>query len=139
MIGQWLRFVVVGVFAAGVNIAARILFNAFVSFEAAVVLAYLVGLTVAFVLNRNYVFSESAGHLSAQYLKFTLVNALALAQVWLISVGLAKMVFPSIGFTWHSDTIAHVIGVASPIVTSFLAYKYFVFPRQAPTGASATK
>lgn len=143
MTAQSIRFVVVGLLAGAINVLTRILVNQVTSYEVAVFLAFPVALTVAFALNRNYVFSGSRGSPAAQYLKFALINVLALAQVWLISVGLARFLFPAMSFAWHADTVAHVIGVGSPIVTSFLAYKYFVFPQaghpmpqpmQAPSG-----
>lgn len=137
MTAQSIRFVVVGLLAGAVNVLTRILVNQIASYEVAVALAFPVALTVAFALNRNYVFGGSRGSPAAQYLKFALINLLALAQVWLISVGLARYLFPAMGFTWHADTIAHIIGVGSPIVTSFFAYKYFVFPHARPSDVSA--
>jgi putative flippase GtrA len=64
---------------------------------------------------------------SGEYARFALVNAVAFAQVWLVSVGLARLVFPAIDFTWQAETVAHVIGVVSPIVTSYIGHKHFSF------------
>lgn len=122
-----LKYVGVGLFAALVNVFARLLFNRFTSYEVAVALAFPVALTVAFVLNRSFVFDGESGDAKGQYLKFAIVNLLALAQVWLISVGLANIAFPAMNFTWNAETVAHIIGVGSPIFTSYFAYKYFVF------------
>jgi putative flippase GtrA len=127
MSNRAIGFVLVGVFAGCVNLAARALLNQFMSYELAVFLAYSIGLTCAFVMNRSYVFNVTSGAPLQQYLKFALVNLLALAQVWLISVLFMRLIFPSIGFYWNSALISHAIGVASPILTSFFAYKYFVF------------
>ena len=52
-----------------------------------------------------------------------------LLLVWLVSVGLAHYLFPALGFTWHDETIAHAIGVAIPIFTSYLGHKHFSFAR----------
>ena len=57
--------------------------------------------------------------------------SLAVAQVWIVSVGLARFVFPAIGFTWHDETVAHVIGVLVPVVTSYLGHKHFSFAARA--------
>ena len=62
--------------------------------------------------------------------RFALVNALAFVQVWLVSVGLARLVFPALGFTRHADTVAHVLGVASPVAVSYLLHKRFSFGRR---------
>jgi putative flippase GtrA len=47
--------------------------------------------------------------------------------VWIISVALARFVFPAIQFTFHADTVAHVVGVVAPVFTSYLGHKYFSF------------
>ena len=127
MSNRAIGFVLVGVFAGCVNLAARAFFNQFMSYELAVILAFPIALTWAFVMNRSYVFNVTSGAPLQQYLKFALVNLLALAQVWLISVLFMRLIFPSIGFGWNPALISHAIGVASPILTSFFAYKYFVF------------
>ncbi len=49
----------------------------------------------------------------------------------IVGVGLDRFVFPAVGFTWHAETVAHVIAVASPILTSYVAHKYFSFAEAA--------
>jgi putative flippase GtrA len=120
-------FVLAGAMAAAVNIASRILLNLAMPYEAAIVLAYLCGMTVAYVANRLWVFDPSGRAVAQEYLRFALVNAVAIAQVWLVSVGLARVIFPWIGFVWRGETVAHVIGVAVPIITSYLGHKHFTF------------
>lgn len=122
-----LGFVLVGVIAGVANAAARVLLSNFVSYEVSVALAFPIGVTIAFALNRTFVFRDISGNTRNQYMKFAIINIFALAQVWLVSVGLARWLFPAIGFTWHADLIAHTIGLASPLATSFLAYVKFVF------------
>lgn len=124
---NFVAFVLVGGFAAAVNVAAGWLFHHVISYDVAIVLAYLVAMTTAFTLNRLLVFREAAGHAHHQFARFVLVNLLALAQVWGVSVLLARMVFPAVGFTWQAETVAHAIGVCSPIWTSYLAHKHFSF------------
>lgn len=129
---QFVRFLIVGGFAATVNIGSRLIFNYFTSYEVAIVLAFIMGVTVAFTLNRLYVFDLGQRHALKQYLRFTIVNIIALFQVWIISVSLARWIFPSVGFTWHSETIAHSIGVISPVGTSYMAHKYYTFSKSVP-------
>lgn len=124
---NFILFLAIGGLAAAVNVVARILFNYVVPFEIAIVLAFPVALTVAFALNRKYVFHAEHGKSATQYARFLFVNLVALVQVWLVSVGLSQWLFPTLGFTWHPETVAHAIGVASPIVTSYLAHKHFSF------------
>ena len=124
---QFLRFVVTGGIAAGVNVLARLLLSTVMVYELAVALAYLAGMTTAFVLARRFVFAGGGGSTGGQYLRFALVNVVAFAQVWLVSVGLARCLFPLAGFTWQAQTVAHLIGVASPVVTSYFAHRHFSF------------
>lgn len=135
---QFAAFVVVGGVAALVNIVSRLLISRVMPYEAAIVVAYLCGMVTAFFLNRLFVFHAASGHeASRQFVRFTLVNIVALAQVWIVGVGLARFVLPDVGFTWHAETVAHVIAVASPILTSYLAHKYFSFAETA--GAASAK
>jgi len=124
---RFLRFVVTGGIAAGVNVGVCWLLSFVMSYEMAVALSYLAGMTTAFTLARTYVFDGEGGRATMQYSRFALVNAVAFAQVWLVSVGLARGLFPAIGYTFHADTVAHVIGVGSPIVTSYIGHKKISF------------
>jgi len=126
---RFVTFLVTSGFAALVNLVARYFLNEVMSFELAVALAYLIAMTVAFLLARHFVFEPSGGSVRREYLVFGLVNAVAFVQVWLVSVGLERYLFPASGFTWQADSVAHLIGVASPAVTSYYGHKYFSFRR----------
>jgi putative flippase GtrA len=121
------RFLLVGGAAALLNIIARLIFNLWMTYEFAIVVAYLVAMTTAFMLNRTYVFHARKGAILGQYVRFTIVNLVALVQVWAVSVSLARWLFPLVGFEWHGHTVAHTIGVFSPIVTSYIGHKSFTF------------
>jgi putative flippase GtrA len=118
-----------GGIAAVANIGARWLLSFTMTYEGAVALSYLAGMTTAFVLMRLLVFDPSDRPISAQFSRFAMVNAVSFTQVWLVSVGLVRIVFPAAGFTWHDETIGHVIGVLSPVVTSYLLHQHFSFAR----------
>jgi len=124
---QFFRFAITGGIAALVNLGARWLLNLIMGFELAVAVAYLFGMLAAYVLARRFVFDASGRSVRSELYRFTLVNLVALAQVWLVSVGLAEWLFPAIDFQWHAYDIAHLIGVASPIVTSYLGHRYYSF------------
>lgn len=124
---RFLRFVLTGGFAAVVNVASRWLFSFVMLYELAVCFAYLVGMLTAFALSRSFVFKRSSAPALQQLGRFTLVNAAAFCQVWLISVSLARFFFPFMGLTWHAETIAHIIGVSSPVITSYFAHRRYSF------------
>ena len=124
---RFVLFVLAGGAAALVNILSRIVLNWVMPYEIAIIVAYLCGMTTAYMLNRHFVFAASGRGVASEYTRFALVNLAAVAQVWIVSVGLARLVFPAIGFTWHAETVAHVIGVAIPVFTSYLGHKHFSF------------
>lgn len=127
----FILFLVVGGIAAAANIVARVQLNHVFSYEWSVLFAFPIGLLVAFVLNRMLVFRDSDRSIISSSWRFALVNVVALLQVWLTSVGLARLLFPWLGFTFHAELVAHAIGVASPVLFSFLAHKHFSFRPEA--------
>jgi len=120
-------FLLVGGAAASINVASCAGLNAFLPYEAAIVLAYLIGMTSAFVLSKLFVFDETGRPARQEYARFALVNAVALAQVWLVSVALAQHLLPMAGYAWHPEITAHAIGVLSPALTSYWGHKNFTF------------
>jgi putative flippase GtrA len=119
-------FVATGGIAAGVNVAARWLLQFAVPYETAIALAYLTGMATAFLLARHWVF-RAAGSMPGQFARFTLVNAVALVQVLAVSMLLARVALPAIGVARHAETIAHIVGVLSPVATSYMLHKRFSF------------
>lgn len=124
---EFSRFVLTGGFAAGVNFLSRIGFSEFMSYRFAVFIAYLVGMVTAFILAKILVFDKSSQSTSHEFARFTLVNIVAVVQVWLISVGLAEYAFPVIDFIFYPEEVAHLIGISVPVVTSYYGHKYFTF------------
>jgi putative flippase GtrA len=124
---QFLVFLLTGGFAAAVNFGSRILYNRAMPFSSAVICAYITGMITAFVLARLFVFKESrqATHRAAGW--FILVNVVAVAQTWAISMLLVKWVLPAMGVTAFAREIAHGIGVVVPVFTSYLGHKHFSF------------
>lgn len=124
---QFVAFLITGGFAAAVNFCSRIAYSHWVDFSTAIVLAYITGMVTAFVLAKLFVFKESqrALHHSAFY--FALVNLIAVAQTWLISMGLYFYAFPFLGVTHYSEDIAHGLGVLVPVFTSYIGHKHLSF------------
>ncbi len=120
-------FAVTGGIAAVCNLGVRFLLSRVMRYELAVLFAYLVGMVVAFVLARSFVFEKSGRGWHGQLARFAIVNLIGFAQVWLVSVGLVRLVFPRIAFHWHPEDLGHLIGVASPVFVSYYAHKHFSF------------
>jgi putative flippase GtrA len=124
---QFIVFLITGGLAAAVNFGSRILYNEWVGFSAAVILAYITGMITAFALARTFVFSDSSRSLQSSAFYFALVNIFAAAQTWIISMALAFHTLPALGFENYLREIAHAVGVIVPVFTSFLGHKYLSF------------
>lgn len=73
-------FLVAGGIAALANYGSRFGFSVWFSYPVAIVLAYLVGMAVAFALMRQYVFDGRGKAIGPQALRFVGVNVLAVLQ-----------------------------------------------------------
>jgi putative flippase GtrA len=124
---EFTLFLLTGGLAALVNIISRIGFSSVVSFELAVLFAYGVGMVTAYVLARKVVFRSSRTSIRRSFAAFALVNLVAVMQTWLVSVGLRNWLLPILGIVVFRDLIAHGIGVAVPVVTSYFGHKHISF------------
>lgn len=124
---QFTLFVVTGGIAAAANFGSRILYNRWVDFSTAVVLAYITGMIVAFLLAKAFVFKESTQSTNKSVMYFIIVNIFAVLQTWLISMGLALYLLPALGIKMYVHELAHAAGVMAPVFTSYLGHKHFSF------------
>jgi putative flippase GtrA len=119
-------FLLAGGIAAAVNFGSRFVFSEFVGYPMAVTLAYLVGMTTAFVLMKRQVFN-ARGAVPREALVFVGINLLALVQTLVVSVVLARYVLPMAGLGQHAEAIGHFVGVLVPVFTSYLGHKHWTF------------
>ena len=123
---EFILFVAAGGFAALVNFVSRIIFNFWLSFEVSVVLAYLIGMITAYILTKIFVFKAKSVGLVSSSIKFTIVNILAVLQTYFISVYLYYWLNNNINFDYNKE-IAHFVGIAFPVITSYIGHKYYSF------------
>ncbi|MCW0459161.1 hypothetical protein NB717_000229 [Xanthomonas sacchari] len=126
---QFLLFVICGGTAAAVNVGSRILFSMAAPFEAAVCLAYVLGMLTAFLLNRILVFKGSDRPIAQQAAWFIGINAISLLQTLAISILLKRWLLPALNWPFDIPLSAHLVGVAVPIFTAYLGHKHFTFSR----------
>jgi putative flippase GtrA len=124
---QFFGFLITGGIAATVNFLSRIFYNQYVSFSSSVIFAYLTGMVTAFILARIFVFKDSTQSIKRSAILFSLVNVLAIAQTWLISMGLNFYILPALGFENYVAEIASAVGIAFPVFTSYLGHKRWSF------------
>lgn len=122
------RFLLAGGVAALANFGSRFAFSLALPYPAAVVAAYGVGMVTAFVLMRRYVFAPGSRSLAQQVAAFVGVNLLAVAQTLAVSLLLARWALPPLGLgATTTEALAHAVGVAVPVVTSYLAHRAWTF------------
>lgn len=130
MNSEFRRFIVAGGLAAAANIGSRILFGLWLAYLPSILLAFSVGIGTAFLLNRFWVFANSGKHWTNEALWFIAVNLVGLLQTVVISLLLARYLLPALGQEAGVDTTAHGVGVAVPIITSYLGHKHLSFGRR---------
>lgn len=124
---QFMMFLLTGGIAAAVNIGSRMIYNLWLSYSAAIILAYMTGMITAFILARVFVFKDSQQPIHHSALFFLVINMFAVLQTWLVSLGLAYYLLPAIGIEKFRLDIAHAIGVAVPVFSSYIGHKRLSF------------
>lgn len=124
---QFVQFLAVGGIAALLHWLARFAFNVYFSFTIAVVLAYAVGILVAFTLNRLFVFPQSSRPMHQELTLFTIVNIAAFPFVIVISIVLGRYVLTGFLPSEWAHAIGHGIGVLSPVLVNFAVHKLITF------------
>lgn len=132
---QFILFLLTGGFAALVNFTSRIFYNLVFSFSVSIILAYVTGMVVAFILFKAFVFDKVAHSIKKQVFYFTVVNLLAVAQTLIITLLLANTVFPMLNINFYPKALAHAFGIAVPAVTSFIGHSLFSFNSRDKTHA----
>jgi putative flippase GtrA len=123
---EFLTFLLTGGLAAAVNFGSRMVYNRWLDFSSAVVLAYLTGMVTAFILARRFVFTQGSQSVQRSALFFVMVNGVAVLQTWAISMALYYLL-PMAGVTRWVPEIAHAVGIVVPVFTSYLGHKRFSF------------
>lgn len=126
-LSQPVRFLICGGLAAAVNWGARIALSDWLPFEQAVIVAYVIGMGVGFVLYRTIVWPEHATSLKDQIVGFVLVNAVSAALVFGASVGARLALQSLIPAGGIADAAAHAFGIAVGAVANYLGHRAFTF------------
>ena len=124
---EFVRFVFAGGLAALTNLVARFVLDVWLPFEAAVIIAYVMGMAVAFVLFQRVIFGDPGSPAGRQIFRFCVVNAFSLLLTWAVSSALARLIFPGIGMTWRPFDVAHAVGVAVPAFAAYFGHKYYTY------------
>jgi putative flippase GtrA len=128
---QFGRFLIAGGLALVLHWLSRFVLSWYVGFGWAIVLAYAVGMLVAFVLNKIFVFPRSNRSLNFELFFFFFVNITAFPFVWIAAYVLGEWVF----IRWMPQqvalAVAHGIAITFPVFVNFALHKFITF-RSAP-------
>lgn len=124
---QFILFLFTGGIAAAINFSSRIVYSFWFDFTLSIFLAYITGMISAFILAKIIVFKQGSQSTHRSVLWFTLVNLIAILQTWIISVSLANYLLPLLGVELFVQEIAHAVGLAVPVFTSYLGHKRWSF------------
>jgi putative flippase GtrA len=124
---QFARFLVVGGVALLCHWLSRFVFNWFVDYAVAIVLAYLVGMLVAFVLNKIYVFPYSERSLNFEIFFFFLVNVAAFPAVWVVAYLLGEWVLINYMPRQPALALAHGLAITLPVFANYALHKLVTF------------
>ena len=124
---QFGRFLLVGGVALLCHWLSRFAFNLLVDYGLAIVLAYLVGMVVAFVLNKIYVFPFSGNSLNFEMFWFFAVNILAFPLVWAVAYGLGEWVLARVIQRQVALGLAHGVAITLPVFVNFALHKLITF------------
>ena len=123
---EFLLFLFSGGLAALVNIFSRSIFSFFLDFKTSIIYAYILGMITAYILSRKIVFFSKKNVLKS-FFYFAIVNFLAIIQTYYISIWTKEIILPYIGINQFIELIAHSVGVAFPVFTSYFGHKYISF------------
>ncbi len=124
---QFSYFLLSGALAALMNWSSRFLFSKYFDFQTSIVLAFFVGLFSGFFLMRLIVFKTSQNSIQRQVLRYFIINMLALAQTFMVSVLMVNVLEVFIEAKAISEAIAHATGIVVPVFISYLGHKYYTF------------
>lgn len=124
---QGMRFLALGGFAAAVNWLVRFPLSLFLPFEAAVFVAYMIGMSVGFHLYRRYVFPGSTRPVVQQTLLFLGVNLIGALVVLGVSTALlwaqGDLSIP----LFAKEGLAHGLAIGVGAFANFVGHKYVTF------------
>ena len=124
---EFAQFLAIGGAAAAVNLIARYVLNFAMSFEAAVIAAYLIGMAAGFAMFQVFVYRGASIFRPRRMVRFAWVNLFGATLAWAVSSVMARLLLPAIDWSWHPFELAHLTGVAAPAICSYFLNKYYTF------------
>jgi putative flippase GtrA len=124
---QFARFLAVGGTALVIHWLSRFAFNRVFDYGWSIVLAYGLSMSVAFILNKIYVFRHSTRSYRFEVTAFFLVNIAAFPFVWAIAYVLGEWALPRYLEPELSRALAHGFAITLPVFVNYALHKLVTF------------
>lgn len=139
MRGEVVRFLIAGGSAAAINWLARIGLSLVLPFEAALLVAYAIGMAAGFWLYRLFVFrGAGGGSLRSQLALFLGVNAVGAVVVLAVSaavIAALHALLPGLALS-VAEALGHGVGIAVGAVANYLGHRLVTFAGVRPAAQS---
>ena len=124
---QFIIFIITGGTSAIINILSRIILSNFFRFEIAILISYGIGMIIAFLLAKRYVFLNSNKSIKKSFPAFALVNLISVLQTFFVSIFIKKWLIIFLDNLSFIELVAHTFGLGILVFTSFYGHKYITF------------
>ena len=131
--GRFFKFIVCGGISTLVNLLSRPLCSMIMPFALAVVVAYIIGSLVGFVLYKNVVY-KSKGNTEGEIVRFIAVNAIGIVQTVLLAelfLWILALIRDNPDYRSTEEFIAHFCALSVLTVTSYLLHLFITFRKTA--------
>jgi len=138
MDNQVVRFLLHGGTAALINWLVRFPLALAMPNDAAIIVAYAIGMSAGFALYRRYVFPGSTVPIAKQIAVFLLVNAVGAVVVLGITLFILAVLPTSVGPQAMREGFAHGLAIGFGAVSNFFGHKLLTFraPPSSTSGAT---
>ena len=132
---QVTRFLLLGGTAALINWLVRFPLAIVLPANAAIIIAYAVGMSAGFALYRRYVFPGSTLPIGRQIAMFLLVNAVGAVAVLAITIAVLAVLPTGLAPDFVREGFAHGLAIGVGAVCNFFGHKLLTFRTTQPTSA----
>ena len=124
---QFILFIITGGASAIINIFSRIILSNFFRFEIAILISYGIGMIIAFILAKRFVFLNSNKSIKKSFPAFALVNLISVLQTFFVSILIKSCLLILFKNLSIIELISHTCGLGILVFTSFYGHKYITF------------
>ena len=124
---QFVLFIITGGTSAIINIFSRIILSNFFRFEIAILISYGIGMLIAFILAKRFVFLNSNKSIKKSFPAFALVNLISVLQTFFVSIFIKNLFINFFDNLSFIELISHTCGLGILVFTSFYGHKYITF------------